>query len=126
MTYPSVIPSSRSFDAGDFPVKAFRSQDGAEVRLLYGSKRVGMKLQLGYQNVPDATAKLFVEHFHEMQGTYQLFVLPTETRGGWTEDQKWIDAEAWGSRWRYSGPPQLSSVSPGVSTVQVELVAATV
>ena len=126
MTFPALAPTSRSFDAGDFPVRTFRAQDGAEVRLLYGNKRVGMRIQLSYDNIPDASARLFLEHYHQMKGTYEQFDLVPEAKQGWTEDRKWLGAAEWGSRWRYAGPPQINGVYPGVSTVRVELVAATV
>jgi len=130
MSFPQLVPTSRSFDAGDYPVKAFKSQDGAEVRILYGSRRVGMSLRLSYQNIPDASAKLFIEHFHNSKGTYQQFTLGDGSGAaalkGWAEAERWLDAEAWGSRWRYASAPQLDSVYPGISTVIVELVAATV
>lgn len=125
MSYPALIPSGRSFGAGDFPVKAYKAQDGAEVRLLYGNKRVGMSLSLNYDNIPDSSAALFIEHYHEMKGTYQQFVLGTPAKGGWGSDLKWLGAVEWGSMWRYASEPKVQSVRPGVSTVSVELVAAT-
>lgn len=126
MTFPALAPTSRSFEAGDYPVKAFRAQDGAEVRLLYGNKRVGMKMQLSYDNIPDASARLFLEHYHQMKGTYEQFDLVPAAKQGWSEDRKWLGANVWGSKWRYASPPQINGVYPGVSTVRVELVAATV
>ena len=48
MAYPDIRPTSRSFDPGNWPVRT-NAQNGAEVRLLYGSQRYN-KLQLSYQN----------------------------------------------------------------------------
>lgn len=128
-TFPQLVPSARRFDPGNFAVKAYNAQDGAEIRFLYGDKRVGMKLQLTYENISDANAELFMDHFHDCQGTFQQFLLGTGGAGakrGWEGDANTIGAEYWGSRWRYENPPQLQSIYPGVSTVSVNLIAATV
>jgi hypothetical protein len=52
MAYPAYAPTSRSFNAGDYQYKTFKSQNGKEVRILYGDKRTGMTLDLGYDNIP--------------------------------------------------------------------------
>ena len=78
-TYPQLVPSSRSFDPGNFAVKSYNAQDGAEVRFIYGDKRVGMKLQLTYQNISDTDAEAFINHFHKMKGTFTQFLLGTGT-----------------------------------------------
>ena len=126
--FPVLVPSGRSFNAGNFPVKTYAAQDGGEVRILYGNKRVGMTLQLTYQNIADASAKNFIEHFHEMKGTYTRFTIGTKSRDGWgsddNSDDKWLGAVEWGSQWRYAQSPQLQSVYPGISTVTVNLIAA--
>ena len=125
-TFPAFTPSSRAFDSGDFPVKAFQSQDGAEFRILYGDKRVGMTLKLTYSNIPDNDASEFVDHYHDMQGTYQQFSIGEGTKKGWTGGAEYIDAVSWGSLWRYENAPQLESIYPGVSSVTVTLKAATI
>lgn len=131
MGYPQLVPSSRTFGSGNFPVKVYRAQDGAEVRLLYGDKRVGMTMQLTYQNIPDTEADKFVNHYHEMKGTYTRFTLDTSGNAGAKKGYKGIDgsqksisAGSWGSAWRYAEPPQIQSIYPGVSTVSVNLIAA--
>ena len=69
MAFPNLTPTSRSFESGDYPVKTFKSQNGAEVRILYGDKRTNMKLSLSYANITDAEAEQFLDHFDEVQGT---------------------------------------------------------
>ena len=62
MAFPNLVPTSRSFDAGDFPIKTFKAQNGTEVRILYGSNRTNMKMVLTYSNITDANAALFLNH----------------------------------------------------------------
>jgi hypothetical protein len=85
-----------------------------------------MKLTLEYANIPDVSAGLFLDHYHAMQGTFQQFPLGAMAKKGWGGNPNAIDAEPWGSAWRYEGPPQVKSVYPGVSNVRIDLIAATI
>jgi hypothetical protein len=121
MTFPTINPSSRQFDAGDWPIKTYTAQSGAELRILYGSKRTGMKLGLSYDNITDTQAEEFLTHYDSTFGTYQTFTLPSQVRSGWTGTQAAIDAAA-GNNWRYKEQPQVTAVKPGRSSVRVSLV----
>ena len=83
MAYPILKPSSRSYDPGSYPVKTFKAQNGAETRILYGSERTDVKLSLSYANIGDPNAELFLDHYDEVQGTFQTFTLPGQALGGW-------------------------------------------
>jgi hypothetical protein len=120
MPFPNLKPTSRAFDAGDYPIKTFQSQSGVETRILYGSRRTGAQLSLSFDNISDTDANAFVTHFDETKGTYSTFSLAGNTTSGWTPGT--INAGT-GNNWRYSGPPEISSVRPGRSSVTVKLVA---
>jgi hypothetical protein len=126
MTFPSLIPTSRAYDAGDFPVKAYKAQNGSEVRYLYGNKRTGMQLQLSYENIPDSSAQQFLDHFQQTYGTYETFLLGdnfnTAVAGGWGGSPGALSAALYGNQWRYAEPPTVTAVYPGISTVTVKLV----
>lgn len=122
MAYPTYKPTARSFDAGDYPVKVFKAQNGSESRILYGSKRTNMKLSLSYENISDSRAAAFSSHYDEVLGTYNTFTLDSEATAGWDGGSGVIDAVASGNQWRYESPPQISQVRPGISTVTVNLI----
>ena len=123
MAFPNLVPTSRSFESGDYPVKTFRAQSGAETRILYGDKRTNMKLSLTYSNITDANAALFLIHFDsETNGTFSTFEIADNTRLGWTEHKKYLGAGDSGNRYRYENAPQQVQVRPGVSTVTVNLI----
>jgi hypothetical protein len=92
--------------------------------LLYGSKRTGMTLTLSYDNITDANAELFLNHFNEVQGTFMTFTLSGTpgAKKGWAGTPSAIGAQAWGNNWRYSEPPKVVSVRPGRSSVSVSLI----
>ncbi len=121
MAYPTITPSSRNFDAGQYPVKTYSAINGKEVRILYGDKRTGMTLDLSYDNVTDANADDFISHYDETKGTFTAFDIPSAAKTGWTGATTAIDA-ATGNRWRYAEPPRITSVRPGISSVTVKLV----
>lgn len=122
MPFPTATPTSRDFSAGDFPVKTFKAQSGAEVRILYGSKRTGMELSLGYDNAPDSVANDFVTHFEEVKGTFDTFALPSAVTTGWQGSVSSITASSTGNQWRYADAPAITSVRPGRSSIRVRLV----
>ena len=83
MAFPNLKPSGRTYEPGGYPVKTFKSQSGAETRILYGSERSEMKLSLSYANIGDANAELFLDHYDEVQGTFQTFNLTGQALSGW-------------------------------------------
>lgn len=124
MPFPNLKPSAREFSPGAWPVKNFSSQSGSEVRILYGSRRVNAKLTLGYDNITDANAQLFLDDYAAQLGTLRTFTLPasTNTRAGWEGTAAAIDAPP-ETRWRYESEPRVQSIYKGRSSVQVSLVA---
>ena len=124
MTLPNLRPSSRTFNPGDYPVKLFRTQSGAESRILYGNKRVGGTLELTYQNISDADADLFISSYDTTKGTFSAFDLPDNAKTGWTGNSSTFVPQS-GLRYRYAEPPDIASVKPGRSTVTIRLVVTT-
>lgn len=100
--------------------------DGAEVRILYGTKRTQFTLSLSYENLSDSQSQLFLQHYHDQQGTFSSFVIAGDAlnaiQAGWGGDSKWLSAVNWDNRWRYKSAPKMASNRPGRSSVQVELV----
>lgn len=124
MAFPELVPTARTFESGDYPVKTFKAQNGSETRILYGSNRTNMKLALTYANITDANAELFLDHYDEVQGTFQTFGIgPVEkARGGWEGNQDALGAQLHRNNYRYEKAPQVTQVRPGISTVTVNLI----
>jgi len=130
-----LVPSARTFESGDYPVKTYKAQNGAEHRILYGSNRTNMKLSLTYANIRDVDAEKFLDHYDKVQGTFKTFVLENvkgtginPTCVGWEGNQDALGAgtpgppETPGKDYRYEGPPQVAQVASGRSTVTVNLI----
>ena len=123
MDFPALKPTTRNWNAGEFPIKNFRAQNGAEIRILYGNRLATKKLQLTYENLKDIETELFFDHYLEMKGTLTQFGLTEETRSGWMGKKSNLGAAYHGLAWRYAEPPQITSVFRGRSTVTVNLIA---
>lgn len=121
MAFPSLAPTSRNFNPGDYPIKQFRSQSGAEVRILYGDARTGMVLELSYDNITDANAELFLQHYNDTKGTYDTFTLSAAAKTGWSGNNNAIDVSGVNA-WRYAEAPAVTAVRPGRSSVRVQLI----
>jgi hypothetical protein len=122
MAFPTIQPTSRSYDPGDWPSKTYSALSGAEIRIRYGNLRTNAKLSLGYDNIPDAQAELFLTHYYEVTGTFQTFSVPTESASGWAGSSTAFSPGSTGTAFRYAAAPQITSVRPGRSSVQVELI----
>ena len=124
MDFPKFRPTTRSWDAGEFPIKSFRAQNGAELRILYGNKMATKKLQLTYENMLDIETEQFFDHYLEMKGMLTQFGLNNEgTRSGWEGKPETLGAGYHGLAWRYAEPPKITSVFKGRSTVTINLIA---
>lgn len=122
MPFPTLAPASRTYQAGDWPVRTYTALSGAEIRIRYGNKRSGAKLGLSYSNITDAQAQQFLDHYAETEGTFKTFGLPVAVTIGWQGSATAFSPGTGGAAYRYGGPPQITSVRPGVSNVSVELV----
>ena len=122
MPFPDLTPSARNFAPGDFPIKQYKALSGAEIRIRYGNLRTEATMDLTFENIRDTDAAGFMSHYNETQGTFLTFGLPGSVFSGWGASSSLINAPS-GAAWRYDGPPQITSVYPGRSTVQVKLIA---
>lgn len=121
--FPKLVPTARTFESGDFPVKTFKAQNGVEHRILYGSRRTNMKLSLTFANITDAEAESILDHYEAVQGTFGTLTVSMEDgKGGWEGNEDALGAGLHGNNYRYEGPPQLVQVRLGISTVTVNLI----
>ena len=121
---PRTATYIRRYDHGNYPVRTYNAQNGAEVRLIYGNRRFNLKLQLGYTNAEDTVAAAFLAHFDETKGTYKTFQFEPAARVAcllMVRDCRCPDPLR-GVDWRYEQAPQITAVRPGVSTVTVSLI----
>ena len=124
--FPSVKPSSRSYEPGDYPSNTFESLDGTKTHLRFGNKRLNATLTLSFNNIEDSDAALILANYENVNSDWDYV---TFNRGhatsGITDSNLLSYLRESGSslKWRYSEPPKVTSVYPGISNVTCSFVA---
>lgn len=121
-TFPTVKPSTRAWSPGVRAQSVYQSLDGIEIRFVHGSRTVGQRLTLGFENVTDAVGKSITDHYASNGTTYGVFDLPAAVFAGMTSYAHTNEAT---NAWRYAAPPQVTYTTPGYQSVSVELLGVT-
>ena len=69
-SFPSVKPSSRSYNPGEYPQTKFEAQNGAKTIMRYGKNRVNATLTLGFSNISDADAALILANYEDLNSDW--------------------------------------------------------
>ena len=135
--FPPIKPSSRTFTSGKYPQTEFVAQNGAKTVLRYGNKQVDAKLTLGFTNLTDDEVNQILNTYEDVNSDYDYF----EFHGGDvlagitfpvpdTDNSVLFDkvrvSDGTGKlllRYRFDGPPTVTSVRPNRSNVQCKFVA---
>ena len=144
-TFPTLVPSARSYSPGTYPSTTFESLDGTKTHIRFGNKRVNATLSLSFSNITDAEAASILDNYEEVNSVwdYVEFDLAVGALAGigdlgeLTDRTGQVDLDLMrymkeenskgtrpsGLKWRYSGPPSVTSVRPGISNVSCSFVA---
>jgi len=134
--FPSVKPTSRSYTPGTYPSTTFESLDGTKTHLRFGNKPVNATLTLGFANITDGQVGLILKNYDDVNSVWD-YVKFTEANGSAGIKgagsgyflRKEIHADSGtgetenGLKWRYAGPPSVTSVFPGRCNVICSFVA---
>lgn len=122
--FPFLVPTRRSYTPGRYPQTMFEAQNGAVSVMRYSSKSVNAQLQLVFENISDDEADQLIDHYNSVNDDwdYAFFDARDPALAGMSNPLRQnIDGEPGGLRWRYTEPPSITSVFPGVSTVECNL-----
>jgi len=125
-SFPSIKPSSRSYSPGEYPQTDFEAQNGAKTIMRYGKNRVNATLTLGFANIADADAALILANYENVNSDwdYVTFSSANGTVGvDSTSLSNYFKESGSGLKWRYSGPPSVTSTFKGMSNVSCSFVA---
>lgn len=124
-TFPAYTPTSRRFTPGVYPQKTYRTLSGISARRTFGNAPYGAKLELEYQNVPDATVNALLDHYHSQTAINQRFRLSSNLTAGMSTDVAaevtGLTADRGNLRWEYEQPPQVQSIRPGIYVISISL-----
>ena len=120
-----LTPTTRRYIPGTIPKTTFQAQNGATSFVYFGRKHVNAKLELEFRNIPDHKAGDILSHYQQLtEDDFVTFQGSTnDVYKGMDGDLRRHVEDGLGSlRWRYESPPQITSVYPGVSTVQCRFI----
>jgi len=120
--FPSLKPTNRSFQLGQYPIKTYRALSGATIRRSFGNKPAGYTLDLEFANVSEGTVNDICDHYNGQGGGTLGFVVPAIVFCGYTDTLQSKVRTPAGIEWLYAGPPSIRSIAPAYSTVTVQLV----
>ena len=133
--FPNIKPTSRSYTPGNYPQVEFVAQNGAKSVIRYGNKKVDAKLTLGFTNIEDAQANEILNLYDNVNSDYDFIHFPSTSALAGIAAPPTLDSTlrdkmgergSFGNtllRYRFDGPPTVTSVRPGRSNVQCKFVA---
>ena len=119
-TFPSLCPTSRQYQPGEYPTQRFNSISGAGTTRLYGSKPYDATLNVDF-NVTDSELIKIMDCWAGARGSASVLTLPDSLFQGMAAG---LRSEIQGSlNWRWAQRPSVTSLFPGRSTVQAQFIA---
>ena len=124
ISFPPLVPSQRSYEPGGYAEEVFTARNGAVTRLRYGNQRSSSRLSLGFDNISDANAALILANYEQVTqpGNWVDFSAANVAAGASAQLVPWFTESSSSQHWRYSKPPSVTSVRPGISSVNCEFV----
>ena len=130
----TVTPTSRTYRPGQYPQSQFQATNGATTVVQYGSQCYNSELTLTYANIRDERAQDLMQLYYDVNKDWNYLILDDNPasldennigalggiKDGDLRDQ--IGEVQNILKYRFKEPPTLTSVMPGVSTVQMTLV----
>ena len=120
----NITPSTRSYSPGEYPQVEFEAQNGVKTVILYGKHRTGSSLSLGFDNILDSDAAAILKNYEDINSIWdEVSFTGTNVINGADSTLQSYLIERTELKWRYDGPPEVTSVYPGRSNVQCKFVA---
>lgn len=116
--FPALRPATRRYSFGVFPVTEERGFGGGSVRFLHSSTSSAHDLELGFQLLTQAEAKLLRDHYRGQQGGFLPFSLSAEAWAGHTSQTDLVPTT---TQWLYADQPEETHRSGGWVDVSVRL-----
>ena len=119
MTFPSLVPSTRTYVPGDVPLTRQVALSGFDSAYRQGNRRVGQTLNMTFNNITEADLLSIRSHHVSVDGSYGIFYLPSEVWSGYATPPVPLISDY---AWRYAAAPTITDGSCDLWSVQVELV----
>ena len=124
VAFPSIKPSARRYSPGEYPQTRFEAQNGVTTVIRFGSRRVDSSLALGFDNITDAEAASILANYEAVNGPWNhlTFTASDGSVGSGALNDYIQETGGSGLRWRYAEPPSVTSIKPGIVSVQCSFI----
>ena len=120
----NLVPSTRSYSPGEYPQNEFQALNGVKTNIRYGKYRYNSTLTLGFNNIEDSDAAAILQNYEDINSVWdEVTFNGTGVVEGASSQMQSYFVERTELKWRYDGPPTVTSVYPGRSNVQCKFVA---
>ena len=120
----NLVPSTRSYSPGEYPQNEFQALNGVKTIIRYGKHRYNSSLTLGFNNISDVDAAAILQNYEDINSVWdEVTFNGTGVVEGASSQMQSYFVERTELKWRYDGPPEVTSVYPGRSNVQCKFVA---
>ena len=121
--FPELTPTARSYKPGRVPETVFTSQNGSSTFIQFGGAFVNAELSLTFTNISDQDAADILQHYSSVVGDDRVTFGDNKGFGGMGAKLQGKMEDGTGLiKYRYDGPPQVTSVYPGISTVTCQFI----
>ena len=121
--FPELTPTARSYKPGRVPETVFTSQNGSSTFIQFGGAFVNAELSLTFANISDQDAADILQHYSSVVGDDRVTFGDNKGFGGMGAKLQGKMEDGTGLlKYRYDGPPQVTSVYPGISTVTCQFI----
>ena len=131
--FPNIKPSARSFTPGKYPSTDFESLDGTKTHIRFGNKAINAQLSLSFSNISDGDVIVILNNYQDVNSDWDYVTFNKDSAGlqGLSDNHNGLLLEYWmqngsneaGLKWRYTGPPTVTSTFNGLSNVSCSFVA---
>ena len=120
----NLVPSTRSYSPGEYPQNEFQALNGVKTIIRYGKYRYNSTLTLGFNNIEDSDAAAILQNYEDINSVWdEVTFNGTGVVEGASSQMQSYFVERTELKWRYDGPPTVTSVVPGRSNVECKFVA---
>ena len=117
-------PSARSYSPGEYSQNEFQALNGVKTIIRYGKRRYDSTLTLGFNNISDVDAAAILQNYENINSVWdEVTFNGTGVIEGADSQMQSYFVERTELKWRYDGPPEVTSVFKGLSNVQCKFVA---
>jgi hypothetical protein len=100
--FTAIVPSTRRYGFGLFPVTTETGFGGGSVRFLHGDTRYGVNLELVYETIDQDQAQEIRNHYRGQHGGARSFLLPNVIWAGHSDPANIVPL---GTAWVYAAEP---------------------